>query len=270
LREIDQERANMINTETPGLAEQRLAQIRQLLRQRHAVRVEELSAELGVSAPTIRRDLSKLDQRGQVRKVHGGAVGVEGRLDEPVFEDKAAIHAREKQAIAEAALRLIKPEDSIFLDGGSTVLALARLLIDMQPLSVVTNSLRIASLYAGGGPRMILVGGDLRRLSQTFVGALSGPLIDRLHVDTAFMGTIGLSEKEGLTTTDPREAYTKERVMAQARQVVMLADSSKIGAVSFVKFGAPADLDVLITDRGAGPRALRNLKKRGIKTVVRA
>jgi len=114
---------------------------------------------------------------------------------------------------------------------------------------------------------MIMVGGEFRKLSQTFVGSLSKCLLSQIHVDTAFMGTIGFSLQEGLTTTDPREAHTKELVMSNARQVILLADSSKVGKVSFVKFGALEDVDVLITDNGADKKLLARLKKTGIKVL---
>lgn len=258
----------MITTETTRLAEERYERVLQILRERHVARVDEISRELAVSEATVRRDLVALDKRGRLRRVHGGAVSLDGRMDEPVFDDKAELAAREKQRIAEAALRSLKPTDSIFLDGGSTVLALARLLTGMTQLTVVTNSLRVAALLAAAGPRMILAGGELRRLSQTLVGTLTRPLLDQLRVDTAFMGTIGLTAADGLSTTDPREAYTKELVMTQARQVILLADSSKLGKVSFVKFSSLADVDILITDDKAQDRELKRLRKQGVKVLA--
>jgi DeoR family fructose operon transcriptional repressor len=268
LLEADQKAADMIKTENRELGAERLERVRQILKQRGIVRVDELCAELGVSPATVRRDLVELDMRGHLRRVHGGAVCAEGRLEEPVFDDKTGIAAREKQEIAEAAVELIEPNDSVFLDGGSTVLALARLVCDMNGLTVVTNSLRVAGVLAGSGPRVILIGGELRRLSQTFVGALTCPLLGQLSFDKAFMGTIGLSQGEGLTTTDPREAETKGLVIARARRVVLLADSSKIGKVSFVNFGGLVDIDVLITDSGAGGKDLGELRKAGVDVRV--
>jgi DeoR/GlpR family transcriptional regulator of sugar metabolism len=250
------------------LAAQRAERIRQVLRERGVARVGDLCRELRVSAATVRRDLAALDRGGQVRRVHGGAMIAELSPEEPLFDDKAAIAADEKRKIAEAARKLIGPEDTVFLDGGSTVLALARLLAKMDRLTVVTNSLRVAAAFAGGGPRMILVGGEFRRLSQTFVGALTKPLIDVLRVDKAFMGAIGLSGEEGLTTTDPREAETKGLVMSHAQQVILMVDSRKIGKVSFVRFGSLEDVDVVITDSGVGAGALGHFRKKRVKVVV--
>jgi DeoR family fructose operon transcriptional repressor len=249
------------------LAPQRWEQLRSLFRQNRVVRVEDICRQLRVSPATARRDLELLSERGEVQRVHGGAVLVESRLEEPLFDAKTSIALREKQRIAQAALPFVKPGDTVYLDGGSTVLELARLLRDHANLSVVTNSLRAAIELAGRGPRVILVGGELRRLSQTIVGPLTRLTLQEIHVDTAFMGSIGLAIEEGLTTTDPSEAYTKKLVMEQARQVVLLADSSKAGKVSFANAGKLDDLDVLITDGKLGKEFVRHLAEKNIKVV---
>ncbi len=232
------------------------------------MRVEDLARTLGVSAATIRRDLQELEQRGHLRRVHGGAVCTESNMAEPVFDDKASIMAKEKHSIAEAALELIKPTDSIFLDGGSTVLALARLLTGHTQLTVVTNSLSVAGLFSAGGPHTILVGGELRRLSQTFVGALTRPLLEKLRVDTSFMGTLGLSLEDGLSTTDPREALTKETAMRHAQRIVLLADSGKIGQVSFARFSALDDVNLWITDHHATSAQVAPFERAGIHVRI--
>lgn len=250
------------------LAEVRLANIRKLLKEHGMIRVEELCKDLNVSAATVRRDLAELHSRGLAQRVHGGAVYIAGILDEPVFDDKTSIAGKQKQYIAKLALKLIKPNDSIFLDGGSTVLALARLLSDMPRLTIVTNSLRVASALSGSGPRVIVAGGELRRLSQTFVGAMTAPLLGELCLDKAFMGTIGLSEKEGLTTTDPGEAFTKKLVMSRASKTILLADSTKLGKVSFSRFGNITDIHTLVTDRNANSVFTKRLRKKGLNILT--
>jgi DeoR/GlpR family transcriptional regulator of sugar metabolism len=250
------------------LAAGRLDRLRKILHERRIARVDELAAALAVSPATVRRDLAELDQRGEVRRVHGGAVATESRLTEPLFDDKTAVASAEKKRIAEAALRLIRANDSIYLDGGSTVLALAALLRERTDISVTTNSLRVAVELAGGGPPLIVVGGELRRLSQTFVGPLTRFTLDPLHVDKAFIGTIGLTPDAGLTTTDPREAYTKSLIMEHAREVILLADSRKIGQVSFTRFGALDRVALLITDRGIRRAQIAALTKRNIKVLA--
>jgi len=248
-------------------APERLDRLRSALRLNRMVRVEDLCRDLNASPATVRRDLAQLEERGEIQRVHGGAVSVDNKIEEPLFDAKTAIASKEKQHIARAALEFVKPGDTIYFDGGSTVLELARLVRDQTNLTVVTNSLRAALELAGRGPRLILVGGELRRLSQTFVGPLTENILREIHVDVAFMGSMGLSADAGLTTTDPNEAFTKKRVMAGARQVVLLADSSKEGKVAFAQAGHLDEVDVLITDGKLTKEFVRSLAEKKIKVV---
>ena len=257
----------MLNGKHKELAPQRLDNLRELIRGSGVIRVEEICSRLHVSPATVRRDLDQLAEIGAIHRVHGGAVSVESRLEEPLFDDKASIATREKHRIAEAALQFVENGDTIFLDGGSTVLEFARLLRERTNVTVVTNSLRAAHELAGRGPRLILIGGELRRLSQTVVGPLTRCILEQLHVDKAFMGTIGLTLKEGLTTTDPSEAYTKELVMSQARQVILLADSGKAGKVSFARAGRLENVHVFITDKELDKNFAKELTELKIKLV---
>lgn len=258
----------MINDIQRDLAPERQERMRAFIRERGVARVDEICRALRVSPATTRRDLEQLEAAGHVRRVHGGAVSNESRIDEPLFDDKTALQSREKRVIARAALAMIKPGETLYLDGGSTVLELARLLRDRTNLTVVTNSLRAASELSGQGPRVILIGGELRRLSQTLVGPLTRHLLADLRVDRAFMGTIGLTAAEGLTTTDTNEAFTKREAMQRANEVVLLADREKIGKVSFVNAGRLDEIDVLITDRKADKAFIKDARARGVRVVL--
>lgn len=247
-----------------NFAPERLERLLALVRERRAVRLAELCRALGASPATVRRDLAQLEARGRLRRVHGGAVSVESRLDEPLFDDKTGVRAAEKHRIAELAETFVREGETVYLDGGSTVLELARRLRERSDITIVTNSLRAAVELAGRGPRTILVGGELRRRSETLVGPLTQALLERLSFDRAFMGTIGLTA-EGLATTDPAEAFTKELAMRRAREVVLLADHSKLGAASFARSGALEDVDWLITDRPPDASWRKILKTAGVK-----
>ena len=250
----------MSDNEHKNLAAVRFEEIKRLLKGKHVLSVVELSQTLSVSQATIRRDLVELEKVGALKRVHGGAMEVESRLMELTFDDKTRVAGDEKDCIARKALEFVPSDGSIFLDGGSTVLALARLLVDMKDLPVVTNSIRVASLFSGGGPRVILVGGELRKRSQTFVGALTGAILENLHVDIAFMGALGVTYS-GMTTTDPREAYTKDLVLGNANKSVLLVDGSKVDKVSFVKFGDLKNLNCIITDDNVDKKSLRQFKE---------
>jgi len=264
----EQKQSRMSDTVSKELAEARWRKLRGFLRERGILRVEELAADLGVSAATVRRDLATLETSGELRRIHGGAVAVESRDEEPLFDDKASMAASEKQRIAEAALKLIHPRNIVYLDGGSTVLALARLLTAQTQLTVVTNSLRVAQVFSNGGPRMILTGGECRLLSQTFVGPLTRAVLEQMHLDIAFMGTIGVSAEAGMTTTDPAEAFTKEEGMARATRTVLLADSSKFGKTSFVRFGSLKTLSAVISDKQMPSAERKALQRDRVETIL--
>ena len=257
----------MIREACPVLAPQRRERIRTLIREGVA-RVEDLRKSLKVSVATIRRDLEVLEEQGKVRRVHGGAVSTESRLEESVFDDKTSQLSKEKLRIAEKAYEMIEKEESIFIDGGSTTLFLARMLCDRNDLTVVTNSLRAASELAEMGPRVILTGGELRRISQTMVGPLTSAVLGQVRVDKAFMGTMGFCLTNGLTTTDPNEAYVKNLVAEHANQVILLADSSKAEKVCFARVSDWDKVDCLISDDKLPQSFVKSLRKRGPKVQI--
>ena len=258
----------MIHDNSPVLAPQRREQIRCLVRDEGVVRVQDLLQSLGVSVATIRRDLEILEEEGKVQRVHGGAITMEGRLEEALFDDKKIRANKEKSLIAEEAYKLIGKGDSLYLDGGSTTLGLARMLKDRTDLTLVTNSLRAAAELADDGPKVILIGGELRRISQTIVGPLSTGVLSQLRVDKAFMGTMGFCLTHGLTTTDPNEAFVKNLVAKHAGQVILLADSGKVEKVSFARVSDWDDVDDLVSDRNLPKPFAETLRKRGVKVRI--
>lgn len=228
--------------------------------------LDQLAQSLNVSKATVRRDLLELEARGVIRRVHGGAMRLDILHGEPVFNEKRLIREKEKSIIAEKALALIKDGDSIYLDGGSTVLALGSLLGKRRNLSIVTNSLMAAFELMESGHNLYIVGGKFRPLSRTLVGATTEKTLSSLYFDKAFLGTIAFSE-EGISTTDPDEAYTKELVMKRAGTVVLLVDSSKVGTKSLALSGTLTDIDIVVSDDNL-PSDFKNLlKKKKIKII---
>ena len=264
----DIEQANSQPSSIVAFAPDRRERVTQILKARHTVRVEELKEEFGVSTATIRRDLHELEEEGELRRVHGGAISVDASPIEARFEAKAATNPAQKQRIAQRAAAMVEADAKIYLDAGSTCLELAKLLAHRTDITVVTNSLPAINELAGAGPRLIVIGGELRPLSQALVGPLSTKVLDELYLDHAFVGAFSLSFDAGLTTTDPAEAFTKEHVLTRTREAVLLVDGSKIGTRSFAHAGRLDQVDVVITDAELDAEASATFHDAGVRVLV--
>jgi DeoR/GlpR family transcriptional regulator of sugar metabolism len=249
------------------LAPARRRRILDLVTARRSARLEDLCLALGVSVATVRRDLDELQAQGLLHRVHGGAVAID-RTPEPHFEVKAGEAADEKERIAARAVGLLAPDETIYLDSGSTTLAVARLLHGWDRLTVLTNSLPIANELGGHGPRLILIGGEFRPTSQAFVGPLSRHLLENVHVSKALIGTYALSLEHGLSTTDAAEAFTKALALERATEVIVLADSRKLGTTSFARAGGLDKVDILVTDAAIDDHFALELSQRGITVIT--
>lgn len=237
-------------------------------RRDNRVEVTSLADELDVTTETIRRDLTALEKQGLLRRVHGGAMLVDRLGFEPSVAARETRLAAEKEQIAAAAVRWLPEGGSILLDGGTSTLALARHIPPQAELAVMTNSLPAATLLAERpGIELHLLGGRIRSRTHVGVGRWSADALADLSVDVAFMGTNGLTLQHGLTTPDLDEAATKRAMIAAARQVVLLADHSKIGASYLGRFATLAEVDVLITDRGLDEETADQIEAAGPRVV---
>ncbi len=228
--------------------------------------LDELSARLGVSTATVRRDLLSMEKSGRAKRVRGGAMRSDMLTGEPVFNEKRRIKDREKELISGKAAELICDGDSVYLDGGSTVLGICRRLGGKKNLSITTNSLMAASELMETGHNLFIVGGKFRPLSRTIVGCLTVKTISSMNFDKAFLGTMGLAG-DGISTTDPEEAYTKELVMKRAKKVILLADSMKFGTAYFAVSGSLDDIDVIVTDKKPSAKFAKIIKNRRIELI---
>ncbi|GAB6876904.1 DeoR/GlpR family DNA-binding transcription regulator [Thermaerobacter litoralis] len=250
-------------------AEQRRRQIIALLTSDRAVSVTELAARFGVSESTIRRDLREMEELGLVERTHGGAVLPDLRRYEPAFHQKEAERRAEKDAIARMAAQLVETGDTIILDSGTTTLALARLLRSCTDLTVVTNSIVIAGeLAAAPGVEVVVTGGTVKGRTMALVGAEVVRFLSRVNVDRVFLGINGIDLEAGLTTPTLAEAETKRAMMRAAREVVLLADHSKLGRVTFAHVADLKEVDRLITDSGAPPQFVSQLRESGLEVHV--
>lgn len=232
-------------------AEERQHEIVTRARELGRVSVADLAAHFDVTPETIRRDLDALSGRGLLSRVHGGAVPAEKlRLAEAPMGDREVTFPEEKLAIARRAVEMLPRREglTVLLDAGTTTARLCALLPNWVTL-VVTNSVpSAAALAARHEMEVLLLGGHVRGITQATVGNQALDVLRRLRVDIAFMGTNGFSVGHGFSTPDPGEAAMKELMVRSAREVFVLADSSKLGADYLVSFAGLADADVLVSD----------------------
>lgn len=234
------------------------------------VEVDEMSARLDVRPETIRRDLAVLHRRGMIRRVHGGALPIEGAGFEGALTARARRAVEEKERIAAAALPLIADADSVYLDEGSTVAAFAALIRPERDLTVVTNSLSIAvKLSQQERITVLMIGGRVRSNSLGVVDHWATGMLSGIVTDVAFMGANGITARRGLTCPDAAVAAVKATAINCSRRCVMLADHTKFGSDSFAVFGKITDLAALVTDELAHKSDLEPLRNVGVE-IVRA
>ncbi|MED7947429.1 DeoR/GlpR family DNA-binding transcription regulator [Streptomyces sp. BE20] len=245
--------------DTGLLAPQRRALILDRVRRDGSVRVAELADRFGVSDMTVRRDLEVLARTGAIEKTYGGAV-VSTLLEEPAFEAKSQWEPSAKEALARAAAALVEPGSVVAVGAGTTTFAVARHLLDIPDITLVTNSLPVANLVrtatekSGSAPALLLTGG-----TPTPSAALVGPLADQtirsLHVDVLIIGAHGISERAGLTTPNLAEAQTNRALIASAHEVVVVADHSKWNIVGLSAFASLSEIHYFVTDGELDPAA---------------
>jgi DeoR family transcriptional regulator, fructose operon transcriptional repressor len=224
--------------------------------------VGELAARFGVSQSTIRRDLQLLSETGVVERTHGGVLPP-SRF-EPSFGQKETENRGQKRAIARAAAQLVQHGHTVFLDGGTTTLELARELRTRNDITIASNSVPIAVELANR-VRLILTGGSVKESTLALVGPIAERSIEQMHVDIAFIGMNGVSSGAGFTTPTWEEAATKVRMIRAGRLAVVLADSSKLGTVTFAHVARPDEVDLLITDEAASAAEVEALRAAGLQ-----
>jgi DeoR family fructose operon transcriptional repressor len=252
-------------------AEERQEAMARLVADRRRVSVTALAEQFDVTTETVRRDLSALERAGLLRRVHGGAVPAHALASiEAGLLERDALHPDAKERIARAALDLLPPDgSSVLLDAGSSTQRLAASWPAERRLTVFTHAVPVAARLASlSGVDLHLLPGRVRTTTQAAVGPDTIAALSRLRADLVVLGTNALSLERGLTTPDADEAATKRALVAAARRVVVLADSSKIGGDSTVCFAEPGEIDVVVTDTAIDPADRRALEQLGIEVLV--
>ena len=254
----------------------RSEQIVKFLLRTGSATIEELLAVAGSSAPSIRRDLARLEARGLIRRTHGGAELVEPLLYEPFRYDSSFIareqrHASEKRRIGLAAAELVLAGETIGLTAGTTTTHIGRSLRHRDKIQVVTNGINIGmELCNQPGIRTFLTGGVVPwAWSFSLTGNAALTFLDNIYMDKVFLSVTGLDAERGATSLEADEALVYRKMLKQAKKVIVAADSSKLGKVS-PAFICPAnEIHVLITDTGATAEQLAPFERQGTQ-IIRA
>ncbi|MFV0479409.1 MAG: DeoR/GlpR family DNA-binding transcription regulator [Anaerorhabdus sp.] len=238
------------------------------LYEKKSVSVTNLSRDLDVSTMTIRRDLKNLEKEGLVRVEHGGATLNGEALFEFGMNIKQNENNIEKQRIAEKCLEYINDGDIIFLDAGTTVLEIAKLLVNGRKITVVTNSLLVANiLAAGGNQNFIMCPGKFRETSMAFMGQLTDAFIANFKIDKMFLGVEGVSMSFGVSVPDIDDGTTKQCISKTAKKVICVADSEKFGKNWFYCIQPLSEIDVIITDDRIDSQVYNDYISNGVSII---
>ena len=232
-------------------------------------RVTDLATRLGVSSVTIRKDLVILEDERRLVRAHGGAIAVTRSRPELAFDIRERLQHDEKQQIGAFAASLVGDGESIALDASTTALYLARHLIDRErshTLTVVTNGIRIASELAGhAGIVVLMPGGRVRSEALSVIGPLGATLYRKINIQKAFVGAAGFTIESGLSDAMEEEAQIKRSMVADAREVIAIVDSSKWGRVASATFCRTDRIDAVLTDAAAPIETVEALRGMGIQ-----
>lgn len=210
------------------------------------VKLAELKAMFDVTEMTLRRDMEKLEQWGHIKRTFGGAIIVGNDI---TLQERTGVFIEEKVRIGKKAAQRIQPGESIFLDGGSTTLQVARFIPVNQNITVVTNALNIAAELQGKQISTIVIGGMLMDQTSTLVGPVATQALEKMAFNRAFIGTTGVSLKHGFSNSNMHESEIKRLAIQQASEVNVVMDHSKFGKQDLFSFASLKLVDRIITDQ---------------------
>lgn len=233
------------------------------------VQVTELAEALGVSSVTVRKDLTELEKSNKLYRSHGRAILLNPFANNRSVNEKEKLAPEQKNNIGREAAKLICADDSICIGSGTTVHALARNIVPMHRLTVVSASLQVSEILAQNeNIDIIQLGGQLRHSSLSVVGKYSGMLLRDCSFSKFFIGVDGIDFDFGFSTTDLREAELNRLMMKAAQKTIVLADSSKFGRRGFAKIGDLEEIDLIITDSDISPKNEKRIHDLGIDLVI--
>lgn len=241
------------------------------LQQAGSISVEQLCSLLNASVATVRRDLQTLENRGMLRRTHGGAALIEPLFYEAFrhdssFQEQIERNAEEKRRIALAAAQMVNDGETIALTAGTTTTEVVRSIRNHQGVTVVTSTINVAmELSKRTDLEVFVTGGFLRGDWFSLVGPAAGYAMSQIYVDKVFLGVNGIDVKKGLTSGNNGEAAINRIMVNQAKQRIVVADHTKLGCVATYRFCGVEEVHIMITDTGATDAAIRPFQALGIE-----
>ena len=241
-----------------------------LLKARGIVRVDELSSTLKVSVITIRRDLTIMEEEGLLERTHGGAIVSNLQIHEPSYRDKDRKNIPLKISIARKAASLVREGETVFINSGSTTALILRDLVSIAGLTIITNNIgALEALDIRPDCEVILTGGTFRSGTSCLIGEEVLNRLQKAHPTTTILGVDGISFKRGLTSHNTHEAAVSRKMIDQTTgRVIIVADSSKLGALSQNYIGDLSEIDILITNELPDESVIQDFRNIGIELIT--
>ena len=248
---------------------ERQKQILFLLTRQGRLSITEIVEQFSISEATARRDLDTLASKGKAQRVHGGVIAVEQAPPELPILERESEQPEEKARIGRAGASLVADKETVFLGSGTTVLEVARNLRDRKNLTVITNSLPVLNMLAGINEiTVISLGGMLRDSELSFIGHITEQALIEVRADKVFMGTRGVSLEHGLTNDYLQETLTDRAIMQGGREVIIVADHTKVNRVATVLLAPLNSMHTFVTDSKVDKKFVQTLKRQRIQVIV--
>lgn len=230
-----------------------------------SMKTTDLVDMLEVSNETVRKDLLLLEQAGQLKRIHGGAVRLANQQFELPLPEREPLNRKNKAFIAQAACDMLSCRDTVFLDASSTVLAMTDFWPEKE-ITVLTNANHVVvRLGARSHVDIVCTGGEYERRSRSYIGVLAEEAVNRYLIERMFIGVDGFDPVRGASELNPGQARLKERLIPLAEEVVVLADHTKLNKKSAFFFAKPRQIHRLITDDQADEDVVERIRSHGIQ-----
>jgi DeoR/GlpR family transcriptional regulator of sugar metabolism len=248
--------------------EERLEKIIALLEKEDRLVTKNLPEILNTTSVTIRKDIAILEQRGLLKRTHGGAIKPRKLFHGLALNEKEKLNLEEKIRIAKKAAKLIFEGDTIILDSGSTTSFIAKEIKHMKGITVITNAINIVSILLNSDIDVILIGGSLLKETSTLVGPLADDVLRKLSADKLFIGVDGIDFEVGLTTPNILEANTSRVMMEMSGEVILVVDASKFGRRSLGVISKVSEVNSIITTKKLSENELKKFADYGVEVFI--